>query len=86
MSAQHSIPVMIPPRNQEVERLWTVEDLGAFMGLSPKTIISLASRNPDRLPPRVSSIPAPRWMPEVVRAWALKNSGQGKRKGGRPRG
>jgi hypothetical protein len=72
--------------SQTIPNLWTPKELGAFMGLSPKTIVTLASRDPERLPSRVAAIPAPRWVPEVVQAWAMKSSGHGKHKGGRPRG
>lgn len=70
------------------ERLWTPDDLGLFMGLSPRTIVTLASRAPDRLPARVKAISPLRWVPDVARAWAIAQSANGKPKnrGGRPRG
>ncbi len=71
---------------EQIERLWTPIEMGTFLGLSPKTIVSLASRSPHRLPPRVATMPAPRWVAQVCREWAIKNSGAGKRRGGRPRG
>ncbi len=71
---------------QPIERLWTPIEVGAFLGLSPKTIVSLASRSPHRLPPRVATMPSPRWVPEICREWALKQSGVRSAKGGRPRG
>ncbi len=53
----------------------------------PSSIASMLSRRPDSLPPRVSGLPKPRWVPEVVHAWLLQRSGQQpqKRQGGRPR-
>lgn len=68
------------------DTLWTPVELAAYLGLSPATITTMCSRAPARLPPRVAAIPKPRWVPDVVRDWAAKQSGVGeKRKGGRPR-
>ena len=67
------------------EALWTPDDLARFLGLRPSSIPSMVSRTPERLPPRVATLTAPRWVPDVCRAWAERNSGV-KRKGGRPRG
>jgi hypothetical protein len=72
--------------SEAIETLWTPKELGSYLGLSPKTIITLASRAPDRLPPRVAVMSSPRWEPGIVRAWVVKHSGGVKRKGGRPRG
>jgi hypothetical protein len=69
------------------DSLWTPADLAAYLHLSRSTVLTLASRDPDSLPPRVAMLRSPRWSPEVVRAWVIKHSGGGeKRKGGRPRG
>lgn len=69
----------------EPERLWDAEDLARFLGLALSTVLSMTSRCPDRLPPRVAALHAPRWLPSVVLAWAEKQSGPTRRKGGRPR-
>ena len=65
--------------------LWDAARLGQFLGLSASTVVTLSSRSPERLPPRVAAMHSPRWMPEIVRSWAMKSSGVGRRKGGRPR-
>lgn len=65
-------------------RLWTPEDLAAFLGMSPKTIVAMCSRAPERLPPRVQGLSAPRWVPAICQQWAERQSGV-RRKGGRPR-
>ena len=65
--------------------LWTPADLAAFLCLSRATISTLSSRSPDRLPPRVTRLSAPRWVPEVCQAWVL-DAPPVRRKGGRPRG
>lgn len=66
--------------------LWTPIELAQYMGLRPATIVSLSSRDPERLPPRVASMSALRWVPNVVEAWFVRQSMPTKRKGGRPRG
>lgn len=70
---------------EQVNNLWTADELGAFLGLSPRTVTDLASRNPSRLPPRVSSMATLRWVPSLCQSWAERNSGQPVRKTGRPR-
>ena len=65
-------------------RLWTPTELGAFLGLSPNTVTSMCSRKPDRLPPRLRTMSAPRWLPSLCIEWARTNSAA-KRKIGRPR-
>jgi predicted DNA-binding transcriptional regulator AlpA len=76
--------------DDELERLWSEEDLADYLGLSPKTILSMCSRSPDRLPPRVRALRKYRWVPGVVKAWVEQQS-QGAaptragRKPGRPR-
>lgn len=71
---------------QVTENLWGNSELGAYLGLSARTISTRNSRAPETLPPRVGAMLSPRWVPDVVRAWALKSSGVAKHKGGRPRG
>jgi predicted DNA-binding transcriptional regulator AlpA len=66
----------------EPERLWTADDLAAYMRLSRSTIFTLRSRNPGRLPPPVNDEGRPRWHPQTVRDWFAK---KGKTKAGRPR-
>ena len=68
-----------------VEPLWTATELGAFLGLSPATVTALASRAPDRLPPRVKAIRALRWVPSLAQSWAIANSEKPRVKSGRPR-
>jgi len=77
-------PTRMDRMQSEPLRLWTPDDLAAFLGMSPRTIVTMCSRAPDRLPPRVQAVTAPRWVPSVCQAWAEKQSGI-KRKGGRPR-
>ena len=67
------------------DRLWTVTELAAFLRISPQTVRSLISRDPDRLPPRVHALGLPRWMPSTVRTWAEQQSMKPRSKMGRPR-
>lgn len=67
------------------EPLWGPDQLGAFLGYRPSTVRAFASRNPAKLPPRVQTMAVLRWVPSVCQAWAERNSGQPKNKGGRPR-
>lgn len=54
--------------------LWGVLELAAFFNYSPKTVTTLLSRSPEKLPPRVSLLSKPRWDPGVVRQWTLEHS------------
>ena len=71
----------------EQDRLWTPDDLAAFLGYSPSTVIRMASGEPHKLPPRVAQLRKPRWVPEVCREWALggARSTASAPKAGRPR-
>jgi hypothetical protein len=71
--------------NYADDRLWTADDLAMFLGLSPRTVTAMASRSPGRLPARVGAMRALRWVPDVVKAWAIRHSGATKSKRGRPR-
>jgi hypothetical protein len=73
MSEQHT---------SDTERLWTADDLAAYMRLSRATIFTLRSRNPARLPPPVNDEGRPRWHPQTARDWFAK---KGRPKVGRPR-
>lgn len=64
--------------------LWTAIELARFLGLSPKTVLSLNSTHPERLPPRVAHMPSLRWVPAACQAWALTPSAKRPRVG-RPR-
>jgi hypothetical protein len=67
--------------------LWTAVELAHFLGLSPRTVTDLASRKPERLPPRVRLMSRLRWLPSVCYAWVEANSTLARpSKGGRPRG
>jgi hypothetical protein len=69
------------------EPLWTADDLAAFLGLSPRTVVNLASTKPERLPPRVRTLPSLRCVPAICYAWVTANSSLAKpSRGGRPRG
>jgi hypothetical protein len=65
-----------------VERLWTIDDLAAYMSLSRATICTLRSRNPSRLPPPVNDEGRPRWHPQTAQEWFAKKT---RPKAGRPR-
>lgn len=70
----------------EIRPLWTVIELGDHLGYSPKTIATMLSRSPDKLPPRVSALSKPRWDPEAVVLWVAQHSRPSLvRRGGRPR-
>ena len=65
------------------DRLWTADDIAAYMGLSRATVFTLRSRDPQRLPPPVNDTGRPRWHPQTVRDWFAKKGA--KAKVGRPR-
>ncbi len=72
----------------EIAALWTVKELADYLGYAEATVISLCSRAPDRLPPRISGLHLPRWSPDVVREWTIQRSRRlapEHRRGGRPR-
>lgn len=64
------------------ERLWTADDLAAYMCLSRTTIFTLRSRDPMRLPPPVNDTGRPRWHPQTAKDWFAKKA---RPKVGRPR-
>jgi hypothetical protein len=65
--------------------LWTAAELAAFLGFRPHTIANMLCRSPERLPPRVTAIASPRWVPAVCQEWATRQSAPAKRNAGRPR-
>lgn len=65
------------------EDLWDADRLAKFLGLSPSTIATKATRAPDTIPPRVQHMRNLRWVPSVCREWAV--SGNKRSKIGRPR-
>lgn len=69
----------------EDDNLWTPRDLARFLGYSESTISRMVSEFPEKLPPRVSALARPRWVPEVVREWALAHSNIAKIRNGRRR-
>ena len=56
------------------DKLWTQRELAAYLAYTESTIARVVSQQPDRLPPRVSGLGKPRWHPEVVKHWTLKQS------------
>ena len=58
------------------------EALARVLSLSPETVKRLASKDPDRLPPRAMHVL--RWDPAAVRAWLTEQSAAPRRVG-RPR-
>jgi hypothetical protein len=56
------------------EPLWGPDQLAAFLGYSVKTVIRMASGEPHKLPPRVSGLSKPRWVPELCRQWVVNRS------------
>lgn len=66
------------------EALLTTADLAALLHLSANTVKVMASRHPDRLPPRVGAMRSLRWHPETYRLWATGTL-PAKPKVGRPR-
>lgn len=57
-----------------MEDLWTGADLAKFLGYSVTSIASMATKFPHRLPPRVAGLGRPRWVPSIVREWAIEQS------------
>lgn len=53
------------------EPLWDRKALAEFIGYSEATIQTMATKQPERLPPRVAGLGRPRWVPSVVRAWVV---------------
>jgi hypothetical protein len=72
---------------EDEETLWTGKELAAFLGYSPTTIASMATKLPHRLPPRVVVLGRLRWVPSVVRQWVIDQSVAGRTpvRLGRPR-
>ena len=70
----------------DFEPLWGPDELSRFLGRAPGTIRADLSRAPEKLPPRVAAMSQPRWVPEIVKAWAIKQSTPRQHRGGRPRG
>lgn len=71
--------------SETIESLWTADDLGRFLQLAPQTVQAMASRSPERLPARVTSMKSLRWAPSVCLAWSIKQSSVIKTRRGRPR-
>ncbi|PZU56617.1 MAG: hypothetical protein DI547_16035 [Sphingobium sp.] len=67
------------------EHLWTPRELAKFLGYSESTICRMVSQSPEKLPPRVSALARPRWLPQVAREWAKVSSDLPIVRGGRPR-
>ena len=58
----------------DMERLWTARELAAFVRYSESTITRMVSQCPEKLPPRISLLSRPRWLPETVYQWARQSS------------
>ncbi len=69
----------------EEDRLWTPRELSKYLGYSESTICRMVSQCPEKLPPRVTALARPRWLPEVAREWAKANSDSIVARKGRPR-
>jgi hypothetical protein len=67
------------------DSLWTPKELAKFLGYCESTICRMVSQTPDKLPPRVSSLGRPRWVPAVAREWARDRSDLPIGRIGRPR-
>lgn len=64
--------------------LWTARELAVYLAVSPRTVATLLSTHPARLPPKVAALGPPRWAPEVVHMWVMDQSRPAARVG-RPR-
>ena len=75
------------PADAGDDRLWTAADLARFLGYAESTVVRMATGEPHKLPPRVSTLRKPRWVPSVCRRWAADNNkaASGGVKVGRPR-
>ncbi len=72
----------------EIAALWTVKELADYLGYKESTLVSIVTKKPDNLPPKVSGLHLPRWNPDVVREWTIQRSRRlapEQRRGGRPR-
>lgn len=71
----------------DMEGLWGPSQLARYLGYAESTVVRMATREPQKLPPRVSAILKPRWVPEVCRKWAEVHSRPAETKAriGRPR-
>lgn len=56
------------------ESLWDAAALARFLGYSEATVVSLASKRPESLPPRVAGLKLQRWVPAICRAWVEQQS------------
>jgi predicted DNA-binding transcriptional regulator AlpA len=55
-------------------RLWKVNDLAKYIGVSPRTVYRL--RKVGKCPPSYKLVKALRWMPSVVKKWIKEESGK----------
>lgn len=71
------------------ECLWTARELAAFLRYSENTVARMVTQEPEKLPPRISVLGRPRWLPSVAIRWARENSAPipaaGTTRRGRPR-
>lgn len=69
------------------DRLWTAADLAHFLGYAESTVVRMVTGEPHKLPPRVTVLRKPRWIPSVCRQWVTENNKPvgGGVKVGRPR-
>lgn len=79
----HLLPTDPAAPQAPIENLWDCERLADYLGYTTATVKAMASRSPDRLPPRAPGWKK-RWHPAVVQTWAL-NAQRAPRKKGRPR-
>lgn len=80
---------MADPAGNSDARLWTARELAAFLCYSESTIQRMTTQEPEKLPPRISPLGRPRWLPSVAIRWAKDNSAPvpaaGMPRRGRPR-
>lgn len=71
----------------DVEGLWGPAEVARFLGYKESTVTRMVSSDPQKLPPRVAAVTKPRWVPELCREWAMKQSrpAEAKVRQGRPR-
>lgn len=67
------------------DSLWTIRELAMFLRYTESSVRTMASKSPERLPPRVAGLGRPRWSPATVRAWVAAPAPAARARAGRPR-
>lgn len=61
------IDLTMAMKRLDEDKLWKVNDLAKYMGVSPRTVYQL--RKEGKCPPAYKLAKALRWMPSIVKKW-----------------